>query len=112
MKQMFFLKNDDKSDDIYIYNFTTKTISNITKTPSVPDGWPMMSYDGKWIYYSSMETGHYCIYRIKPDGSGKEQVTSPGNGEDDARVCISQDGKQLIYNKEKGLTISIYSATL
>jgi Tol biopolymer transport system component len=31
----------------------------------------MFSYDGKWIFYSSMENGSYSIFKIKTDGTGK-----------------------------------------
>lgn len=36
-----------------------------------PEGTP----DGKWIYYNGSETGTMQLYRMKPDGSGKEQLT-------------------------------------
>jgi Tol biopolymer transport system component len=67
----------------------------------------MYSADGKWIYYSSMENGTYSIYRIKPDGTGKQQLTHARDGEDDARVNVSADGKFMIYNKKTGKTIMI-----
>jgi Tol biopolymer transport system component len=72
----------------------------------------MYSHDGKWIYFSSLETGLYCLYRIKADGSGKQQLSKPANGEEDARVCVSTNGQMLVFNKESGGTISIYSALL
>lgn len=36
---------------------------------------PEYSPDGKWIYYNSTESGTMQIWRMKPDGGGKEQLT-------------------------------------
>lgn len=36
---------------------------------------PEFSPDGKFIYYNSTQTGTMQIWRMKPDGSGQEQVT-------------------------------------
>jgi Tol biopolymer transport system component len=36
----------------------------------------MWSSDGQWIYYSSSESGKWDIFRIHPDGSGLENMTT------------------------------------
>lgn len=36
---------------------------------------PEYSPDGKWIYYNSNQTGTMQLWRMKPDGSGQEQLT-------------------------------------
>jgi len=36
---------------------------------------PEYSSDGKWIYFNSTESGTMQIWRMKPDGGGKEQLT-------------------------------------
>jgi Tol biopolymer transport system component len=72
----------------------------------------MFSFDGQWIYYSSLESGIYCVFRIGIDGKGKTQLTFPGPGEEDARVFVSHDGNWFIYNKRIGSTIEIRSATI
>jgi tol-pal system beta propeller repeat protein TolB len=107
MKHMVFLKNDHSTDDVFLLNMENGSIQNISKTPEVTDGWPMFSFDNQWIYYSSYETGVYCIYRIKLDGSGKEKLTTAKEGEEDARISISRNGSWLIYNKRIGKTIEI-----
>lgn len=107
MKQIVFLKNSETNDDIFVLNTSSFLSENITNTPGIQDGWPMFSTDGRWIYYSSMESGTYCLYRIKPGSKTKEKLTTAGEGEEDARACISTDGKQIIYNKRKGKTIDI-----
>lgn len=107
MKHIVMLKNGPTSDDVVLMDAATLELKNITSTPKINDGWPMLSYDNQWIYYSSMESGVYCIYRIKFDGTEKTQITSPKRNEEDARVCVSKDGKRIIYNKRIGNTIEI-----
>ena len=36
---------------------------------------PAWSADGQWIYFPSAEDGDWDIYRIRPDGSGLENIT-------------------------------------
>ncbi|ULQ58305.1 PD40 domain-containing protein [Flavihumibacter rivuli] len=36
---------------------------------------PEYSPDGKWIYYNATESGSMQVWRMRPDGSGKEQLT-------------------------------------
>jgi Tol biopolymer transport system component len=72
----------------------------------------MYSAAGEWIYYSSMIDGSYSIYRIKPDGSSRTQITWAQKGEEDARVYVSLTGRLMIYNKRVGETIEIRQCTL
>lgn len=43
-------------------------------TKGLADG-PEYSPDGKWIYYNDNRTGTMQLWRMKPDGSGQEQIT-------------------------------------
>jgi Tol biopolymer transport system component len=60
---------------------------------------PEFSPDGRWIYYNSEEAasqpGHAQLFRIRPDGSGREQLTF------DELVNwfphVSPDGKWVVY---------------
>lgn len=66
---------------------------------SKPHDGPEYSPDGKWIYFNSERAserpGHAQIFRMRPDGSGVEQLTF------DERVNwfphISPDGKSVVY---------------
>jgi TolB protein len=69
---------------------------------------PEFSPDGNWIYYNSEEAatmkGHSQIFRMRPDGSGREQLTF------DARVNwfphLSPDGSRFVYQSYEPGTIS------
>ena len=112
LKRIVYLRNGTLTDDVFILNTASGLSDNVTNTPKSRDGWPMFSHQGDWIYFSSMEKGSHSIYRIKPDGTGKEQLTQAAADEEDARVCVGQDGKSFIYNKRKNGAIDIRRVTL
>jgi Tol biopolymer transport system component len=107
MQHIVLLRNDMTSDDVVILALDTGELRNLTNTPVVIDGWPMYSADGRWIYYSTTQTGQHSIHRVHPDGSGDETLTSAAPGEEDGRAFIGSDGKTLIYNKRKDGAIDI-----
>jgi Tol biopolymer transport system component len=56
---------------------------------------PEYSPDGKYIYYNGNQSGTMQVWRMKPDGSGKEQVTFDQNH--NWFPHISPDGKWLAF---------------
>lgn len=56
---------------------------------------PEYSPDGKWIYYNSTESGTMQIWRMKPDGSGREQITFDEHN--NWFPHISPDGKWIVF---------------
>jgi Tol biopolymer transport system component len=66
-------------------------------TVATNDG-PEYSPDGKYIYFSSDRTGASQIWRMQPDGSGPEQVTS--NDFSNRFPHLSPDGRQLAFLSE------------
>ena len=87
-------------DGSKIYNLYKVSIDDsketalTTNTSGHVDG-PEYSPDGKFIYYNANPTGTMQIWRMKPDGSGREQLTF------DERhnwfPHISPDGKWMVY---------------
>lgn len=53
------------------------------------------SPDGKYIYYNGSHTGTMQIWRMKPDGSAREQLTF--NETNDWFPHLSPDGKWMVY---------------
>jgi Tol biopolymer transport system component/predicted Ser/Thr protein kinase len=59
---------------------------------------PWSAPDGKWIYFTSYVKEGTCLFRIAPDGSGLQQLTTDG----DARNgIVSRDGKTLYFTALK-----------
>lgn len=56
---------------------------------------PEYSPDGKYIYYNSNESGTMHIWRMKPDGTGKEQLTF--DEFNNWFPHISPDGKWMVF---------------
>jgi TolB protein len=88
-------RNGLKIYNIYKVSIADKKEINLTNnTEGHVDG-PEYSPDGKFIYYNANPTGSMQIWRMKPDGSGKEQLTF-----DDRHNWfphISPDGKWIVY---------------
>jgi Tol biopolymer transport system component len=99
-------------DDVMLMDVETKMVTNLTNTPRVIDGWPMWSPDGRFIYYSTTETGSHSIHRVRPDGTRDETLTAAGPGEEDARAFVARDGRTLVFNKRHGGSIDILSLTV
>lgn len=53
------------------------------------------SPDGKYIYYNGSQSGTMQLWRMKPDGTGNEQLTFDENN--DWFPHISPDGKWILY---------------
>ncbi len=60
--------------DIYVVPAAGGTPQRLTSSPGLDDG-PDYTPDGAWIYFNSERTGVMRLWRMRPDGSGQEQVT-------------------------------------
>jgi len=66
----------------------------LTTSPGLDDG-PEFTPDGKWIYYNSTRSGRMQVWRMRPDGSGQEQLTF-----DDFNNWfphVSPDGTRVVF---------------
>ena len=58
------------------------------------------SSDGRWLIFTSERAGSADIYRVHPDGSGLERLTSDPAYEDQA--ALSPDGSTLAFVSTRG----------
>jgi Tol biopolymer transport system component len=82
--------------DIWVLDLTRGVRTRVTFGP-VGNVSPIWSPDGKWIAYSSAQSGHFAICRKPSDGSGAEECLlnveqQPGLHD------WSRDGKYLLYS--------------
>jgi TolB protein len=61
---------------------------------------PSLSADGKWIVFTSEQAGQSDIFRVHPDGSGLEQLTSDPAFDDQG--ALSPDGTTLAFVSTRG----------
>ncbi len=82
-----------------VYNIYKKPIDGgpevqlTFNTKGLADG-PEYSPDGKWIYYCDTRSGTMQVWRMKPDGSGNEQLTF--DEYNNWFPHISPDGKWMV----------------
>jgi Tol biopolymer transport system component len=68
--------------------------TRLTTADGLDDG-PGYSPDGAYIYFNSERSGHMQIWRMKPDGSGQQQVISDASN--DWFPHISPDGQWMVF---------------
>lgn len=89
-------QRNGKTYDIYKMNINGGQEVKLTSTPDGGhvDG-PEYSPDGKYIYFNANFTGTMQLWRMKPDGSGQEQITF--DEYNDWFPHISPDGKWIAF---------------
>ena len=93
-KSLIFTGQRNNQYDIFKIDLKTKKETQLTNTLSLDDS-PEESPDGNWIYFNSVRTGTMKLWRMKPDGSGQEQVTF--DEYNDWFPHFSPDGKWIVY---------------
>jgi Tol biopolymer transport system component len=68
-------RNGEKIYNLYKVSVKDGKETALTANKSGHVDGPEYSPDGKYIYYNANATGTMQIWRMKPDGSGKEQLT-------------------------------------
>jgi serine/threonine protein kinase len=93
-------------DDIGILNIGRDTVVNrFTDTPFT-EGEPRFSHDGRWLAYSSNESGDNEVYVVPfPNPTGKWQVSLAGGG----FPCWSANDKELYYidNSDRFMAVEV-----
>jgi hypothetical protein len=56
---------------------------------------PAFTPDGKWIVYSARTAKGWKIFRVRPDGSGKQYIA--GGAMQEAEPSVSRDGKWVLF---------------
>jgi Tol biopolymer transport system component len=81
--------------DIYAKPWKGGAEKRLTTAKGLDDG-PEYSPDGKWIYFNSARSGAMQIWRMRPDGSGQQQVTADASLRD-WFPHFSPDGKWIVF---------------
>lgn len=68
-------RNESKIYNLYKVDINTGKETAITNNTTGHVDGPEFSPDGKYIYYNANPTGTMQVWRMKPDGSAKEQIT-------------------------------------
>ncbi|MGV3585733.1 MAG: TolB family protein [Adhaeribacter sp.] len=94
-KTLTFTGQRNNEFDIYTVPAAGGPEKRLTNHPALDDG-SEYTPDGQWIYFNSNRTGTMQIWRMKPDGSNQEAVTTT-NEFHDWFPHISPDGKWIVF---------------
>jgi len=72
-----------------------RQVTSLTRPPSFPRSSP----DGRWIYFSSFADEGFALFRISPEGSGLQQLTTDGDA--GTAVVVSPDGTTLYFTSTR-----------
>jgi TolB protein len=92
---VYVAQREGTSYDIYKTNIAGGKEIQLTQNKGTHVDGPEYSPDGKYIYYNGNQSGTMQIWRMKPDGSGKEQLTF--DEYNDWFPHISPDGKWMVF---------------
>lgn len=93
-KTLAYCAERNDNYDIYVIPAEGGEEIRLTSTEGLDDG-PDYSFDGNYIYFNSVRTGTMQIWRMKPDGSDQEQITT--DKLNDWFAHPSPNGKWLVY---------------
>ena len=88
-----FTRGSADKADIFTVPVDGGTAVRLTND-TVNDG-PDYTPDGKFIYFDSARSGLLQIWRMKPDGTGAEQITDDAHNNSSPHV--SPDGKSVAF---------------
>jgi Tol biopolymer transport system component len=60
---------------------------------------PAFAPEGDWLVYTALRRGRWAIWRVRPDGSGRQPIGSSSHNERDPTV--SPDGRYIVFVAEK-----------
>ena len=103
-----WFRNVETNGEIFLLRLPDRELVRLTEN-EVYDGYPAWTPNGR-IVYSSLVGDDFKLFIMKPDGSGRRQLTF-GLGSD-ARANVSRDGKRILFNRTIGDNVNIYSISL
>ncbi len=100
-QRLVFHARPEGQADLFTISTSGGAPKRLTTHPS-DDTVPSYSRDGRWIYFASIRSGQFEVWKMPAEGSDATQITSGGG-----RVAYeSPDGKTLYYSHlsiEKGI---------
>ncbi|MFU8829190.1 MAG: S41 family peptidase, partial [Phycisphaerales bacterium] len=84
---------------------------NLTRTAGIAERDPIWSPDGRWIAYTSDESGEYEVYITQSDGRGETRQLTSGGTNWRYLSTFSPDSKHLVFTDNTGSAYLVDIAT-
>jgi len=83
--------------DVWIWTFTTRTMTRLSLTPQTTEFNPIWTPDAKRVVFDSNGSGNFQVLERRADGSGSASVVleAPGGWPN----AVSPDGRYLVFHK-------------
>lgn len=106
---LFTQYDEEKLQDIFMYNIGSGDIERITETPTQESSLSVSS-DGEYILFDSRETGTFQIYRLAVESGEVVQLTNTtgNNGLSE----FSPNGKKVVFVSDRDGVSKLYSMTI
>ena len=62
--------------------------------------------------FASRRGRAFALYVMNPDGSQARPITNPPEPYFDGRPNVSRDGRKIVFNRESGDTIGIFTVAI
>ncbi len=95
----------DKLSDIYLLNTKSGLVRRLTQNEA-DEGAPVVSRNGKWIFFTSNRDGNYQIYKMNNTGGETEQLTF--RDWNCGAPHLSHDEKRIVFFAEVNGNYDIY----
>ena len=100
----------DRNDVIHVTDLAgnTKQLLPAAATPGIQH-WARPSRDGAWIYFGTTESRGQLIWRVKPDGTGLQQITPVGplGSVHEGRPSPAPNGASITYYQGGGTNVFV-----
>jgi Tol biopolymer transport system component len=99
-----------EDSEVFLLDRDGSNAKNLTNAPRDYDGWPAFSPDGSRIAYAGggPDDGNHFIFVVKPDGTGRTQVTFPLESQRsfryDTQPTFSPDGEWIAFTRYRPTT--------
>jgi dipeptidyl aminopeptidase/acylaminoacyl peptidase len=107
-RSIAFVSDRDGNEEVYVMAADGGGARNLSRSPA-QDIHPYWTPDGGHIVFASRRGGgRFGLFAMRADGTEARRITTPPDGEQDARPSVSPDRSRILFNRDRGETIGIF----
>ena len=94
---------DDETQDLWTFDWRRPTLTRVTSSPGV-DSFPVWTFDGQRLIFSSQGTDAGNLYWKPADGTGQADRLSTESPNIQMPTAVTPDGHSLIFTEAAAIT--------